>query len=240
METGNIIKENSNKSCSQNKKEIIEIILGIRKDDKIKSTLQLALESARYHCGIEGNGDIDNFSFLTRQQIIDKIVKNVDLDVPSDEADLFSALLSYFICLEQIGTIFFRKPKSRKRENGIVKAIKMFSNEQLTENELKALKNLRNSLGHAFGLVNVNVKKATHKYTLSFKEESNKILELPKKEWDGNYLDKTIETSTIIYVFPLIRFIERAIRNVVDEYHKGTLDSISLEEIKSRFTIRVN
>ena len=222
--------------------DLIETILGIRKAPDRKGTLQLALESARFHCGIQENGNIGNFTFITRQQYIDKLMKGVEIKRPSDEADLFSALLQYFICLDQIGTLFYIEDKIDKSDtNGIINAINMFSSINLSKRELEALKNLRNSLGHAFGLVNVDMSKknATHKFLLNFKDEYESVISLPsrKNEWNGDYLDKNEETSTIIYVFPLIRFIEETIANVIEEYKKGTLRFICMEEIKARFTI---
>ena len=162
--------------------------------------------------------------------------------MPSDEADIFTALLQYFICLEQIGTLFFINNKKDKSDtNGIINAINMFSSDCPPKKELEAFKNLRNSLGHAFGLVNVDMakKKATHKYTLNFSDECDKIIKLPDKgnEWNGDYLDKKEKNSTIIYVFPLIRFIEKTIANVIEEYNKGTLRFVYMEEIKARYTI---
>ena len=63
-------KEKQSNVYGKQERELIETILGIRKDSKRKATLQLALESARFHCGIDGNGNIDNFTFTTRQQFI--------------------------------------------------------------------------------------------------------------------------------------------------------------------------
>ena len=227
----------------ESERELIEIILGLRNDPTRKSTLQLALQSARFHCGIDENGNIDNFTFNTRQQLVEKIKNGLDINIPSNEADIFSALLQYFICLEQIGTLFYIEEKMDKSENnGIINAINYFSSKELSQKEKEALKNLRNSLGHAFGLVNIDMSKkiATHKYSLAFNDECDCIIRLPSKknEWNGDYLDKREETSTIVYVFPLIRFIEETIANVVNEYKNGKLRFCYMEEIKARFTIK--
>lgn len=230
---------------SRREQELIEIILGLKNDPVRKSTLQLALESARFHCGIVENGNIDNYTFNSRQQLVEKIQRGVDIKIPSDEADIFSALLQYFICLEQIGTLFYIEEKmDNSDKNGIINAINMFSPRKISTKETEALKNLRNSLGHAFGLVNIDMsrKKATHKFLLDFKDECNCIISLPKKkhEWNGDFLEKSKETSTIVYVFPIIRFVEEIIANVVNMYKDGKLRFSYMEEIKARFTIICN
>ncbi|MBR6445684.1 MAG: hypothetical protein IKS94_04535 [Prevotella sp.] len=227
---------------SEQEKELIELILGIRNISDRKSTLQLALESARFHCGIEKNGEIDNATFNLRQDFLERIYKGDFKHYISDEADIFSALLSYLICLEQIGTIFYIKDKINEKEsNGIVNAINFFS-PGLSQKERIALKNLRNSLGHTFGLVNLDHhKKGTHKFNLNFHEESKDVIKVPSEKniWDGDYLEKSERTDTIVYVYPLIRFIEKTIQNVIGEYYKGNLRFIDYEEIKSRFTILI-
>lgn len=236
-------RKNNSNEYSESERELIEIILGLRNDPTRKSTFQLALQSARFHCGIEENGNIDKFTFDSRQLLVEKIKAGVDINIPSDEADMFSALLQYFICLEQMGTLFYiEEIKDRSDNNGIIKAINMFSPRKLSTPEKEALKNLRNSLGHAFGLVNVDMsrKKATHKFLLDFKDECDKPIKLPKQEWNGDYLDKSKETSTIVYVFPLIRFIEEIFANVVNKYKDCTLRFRYIEEIKARFTIICN
>lgn len=243
MEHNTLDKDDScRKTYCKHEQELMELILGIKKDPNRKSTLQLALESARFHCGIEIDGRIDNATFECRQDFVERIMVDEYKHYISDEADIFSALLSYFICLEQIGTLFYLEDKLEKGEsNSIINAIMFFSTDKLKKEERIALKNLRNSLGHAYGLVNIDKSQncGTHKYILDFKNESKNVIVIPsqKHKWDGNFLNKEKETSTIIYVFPLIRFIERIINNVIEEYHKGTLRFIFYEEIKSRFTI---
>ena len=240
-----ITQKESGFEYSKNEQELIEILLGIRDNPYRKSTLQLALESARFHCGIDKSGRIDNATFEYRQDFVDRIIVDKYKHYISDEADIFSALLSYFICLEQIGTLFYTEKRMKDGEsNGIINAIILFSSDTLTKEKRIALKNLRNSLGHAYGLVNLDKSRnsCTHKYILDFKNESENVIVVPNKKnkWDGNFLNKKEESSTVVYVFPLIRFIEKIISNVIDEYNKGTLRFIFYEEIKSRFTIAIN
>ena len=88
--------------------------------------------------------------------------------------------------------------------------------------------------------IDMSKKKATHKFLLDFKDKCDKPIKLPEQEWNGDFLDKREETSTIVYVFPLIRLIEKIIANVVNEYKIGKLRFCYMEEIKARFTIKCN
>ena len=233
-------------SYSKHEQDLIELILGLKDGSDRKSTLQLVLENARFHCGMEIVGDINNAEFTCRQNITERVCNGDVLNhYISDEADIFTSILSYLIGLEQIGTLFYTEDKMNEGEsNGIINAIKIFSKDPLTREKRIALKNLRNSLGHAYGLVNVDrsKNKGTHKFSLNFKDDSEEIIKVPNEQnmWDGNYLDKKEETSTVVYAFPLIRFVEEIIQNVINEYHNVNLRFIFFEEIKSRFTIRVD
>ena len=62
---------------------------------------------------------------------------------------------------------------------------------------------------------------------------------MPAKVWDGNWADKSEETQTTIYVFPLCSAIEKAIDSVILQYKNGKINCeiIDMEEIKSRFTV---
>ena len=52
------------------KKEIAELILGLRQNTSRKSTLQLALESAKFHLGIKGTDDINYIKFSFRHNLV--------------------------------------------------------------------------------------------------------------------------------------------------------------------------
>ena len=71
------------------------------------------------------------------------------------------------------------------------------------------------------------------------KRESQWIIELPMKVWDGNWSDKLGETQTTVYVFPLCNAIEKAIENVIKQYERGEIQCVisDIEEVKTRFTI---
>ena len=195
-------------------KDLLEIIIGI-KASKRKSTLQLALQSARHYCGYEVDINCSN----------------------TDEGDLFLSLFLYLNCLEQIGILFC--PVVGSDKNGIVRALSKFASRLLNEKEIEALKCLRHSLAHSFGLVNVSRRGTpTHKYQLSLDDSCSTIIRTEITPWDKDYSNKTEETSVIAYVFSIIRLVETIISEIRNDYAKGTLTFMidKEEEIKSRYT----
>ena len=216
-------------------KDLLEIIIGI-KASKRKSTLQLALQSARHYCGYEVGKPYDRAAFSFRQNRIEQINANINCS-NSDEGDLFLSLFLYLNCLEQIGILFC--PLIGSDNNGIVRALSRFASGLLNEKEIEALKCLRHSLAHSFGLVNVSRRGTpTHKYQLSLDDSCSTIIRTEITPWDKDYSNKTEDTSVIAYVFSIIRFVETIISKVKKEYTKGALNFIiSEEEVKSRYTI---
>ena len=221
------------------KKKIAGLILGLEPDETRKSTLQLALENARHHIGIKDGEKPRGCSFNFRHDLVEKLESSRGRC--SDEAEIFCGLLLYLNVLEQIGTLFC---KDENETNGIKKAIKAFSTKKFNKLEIKAIKDLRNSLAHNFGLVGYDTKnkKPTMKFTICiyFSDEIQTIVELPKPEWDGSFSDKSDETQCKIYAFPLFNLVEEVIEEVKKQYKSDKLQFAigDLEEIKSRFTIR--
>lgn len=224
-----------------NKQRILNLVLGLASDDHRKSTLQLALEQARHLIGYtkekgvsiagykcRGLNITEKDGHITADRIEDNRSKD-DIDV----CDAFSALSLYLIALDQLGHLFVKGKESVKVGEILKKAkISEFGNEDIR----KAIKQLRNSLCHNFGLA--NNRKPFYKFTLDFNDE-NKIIELPMKVWDGNWSDKMKETQTTINIFPLCNAIEKAINSVITQYEHGEILCVisDLEEIKSRFTL---
>ena len=59
-------------------KELLEIILGLKTSDR-KSTLQLALSSARCYCGYEAGKPYNSVSFTVRQNCVELIKAGISL-----------------------------------------------------------------------------------------------------------------------------------------------------------------
>ncbi len=226
-------------------KEIAELILGIKKLKNRISTLQLALESAKFHLGFKDDDNHkdegpDIFSFYQRNDDLNPSDDETYIIRCSNESELFTALFLYLNILEQIGLLFC---EDTSENNNVINAINKFDS-QINSEERFAIKNLRNSLAHNFGLVNYNPKtnKPTHKYTIYMGDEKEKVIELPTKEWDGNYADKSKETSCIIYIYPLMKHIHSILKKAKAQYLNNELSFAidNIEEIKSRFTIKVS
>lgn len=215
--------------------ELLKLTLGVKSSER-KSTLQLALQSARHYCGYEVGKPYDRAAFNFRQNRLEQIYANINC-CNSDEGDLFLSLFLYLNCLEQIGILFC--PVVGSDKNGIVRAISKFASGFLNEKEIETLKCLRHSLAHSFGLVNVLPSgMPTHKFQLSLDDSCSTIIRTEITPWDKDYSNKTEDTSVIAYVFSIIRFVETIISKVKKEYTKGTLNFIiSEEEVKSRYTI---
>lgn len=215
--------------------ELKELILGLTSNPNRKSTLQLALEVARRNCGIKEDGTINDMVFGYRNDSVNLIMEGRNPLCNSDEADLFSSLLIYLNCLEQIGTLFCGKSNVK---NGIIRTIKTYSPDLLSDEKQKALKNLRNSLAHNFGLVNITPNgKPISKYMLIYAKD-NDIIKLPQVKWNGDFFNKAEETSIKVYVYSVIELVETIIRKLKEDYKNGQLEfAIDVEEVKSRFTI---
>ncbi len=224
----------------QGKKELLEIILGLKIDHKRKGTLQLALESARFYCGYKG----DNYSsvdFISRQGIIDKIIAECGYSQNAEEGDLFSSLYLYLNCLEQIGNLFCENNQIK----GIRRAIDFLPPNTLSHEEIVAVRVLRNALAHQLGLMGStydNNKKKHFKFVLTFSEPTDdKSLKLPSIPWDGDCKDKKEETNTLVFVYPFIRMAETIIANAKKAYQDQKLSCLlSIEEIETRYTILID
>ena len=201
------------------KKRIIELVLGISKDNSRVSTMVLSLQNARNSCGYREEEPYTRLEFDLRG----------DGRRTNDEADIFNALLNYLIVLEQVGVLFF--------DGGIKETINEFylANDDERKN---ALKGLRNALAHHGGLAIWDDKRKTgYKFMIDL-SDSKEIVKLADKKWTGDYFDKSKETSTIIYAIPFIRLVENIVAQLkenIDEF--VTKSTLSTEQIKTKFTI---
>ena len=223
---------------SLDKDSILKLILGFSKDERRKSTLQLALTEARHLIGFDiSKKSIQRIDFEFRNPI------DPDEDAKSDcfntrdkgVCDVFTALILYLVALDQLGHVFINNKKNVK----ICDLLKLSNVSQFKDRRiLNAVKNFRNSLCHNFGLA--NNKRPFYKFTIDYKDREQ-ILKLPQKTWKGVWNDKTEETQTIVYIFPLCNALEQVIDSITHQYTIGEISSsLSLEELKTRFTIITN
>jgi hypothetical protein len=219
-----------------NEKEFIEKFLSLEGPVETNplrlSTLSFGLRGARKLAG----RDIKTGAYL-KSEFNDENFQN-----GTYFAFEFTGLINYLVLLEQIGSIF--RPKDQNiytSKNGITCALTYFSN--LQGHEIHAIKSLRNSLTHKFGLATEKqpTDKIPRKFTISREESlSNKVVELPVTNWTGDFLDKSQDTSTTIYLLNLIDLIEGIYKRVVLEQKSDNLELAlngGIEELKVRYTI---
>lgn len=175
----------------------IEDFLNIKDSGKeIRSCLTMALRSARKHTGRDINTGKDILGLLTEENVVNDIYY----------AEYFTGLTVYLILLDQIGCIFKKVGyKEGQKTNGIQIALENFST--LNPDQIKALRALRNSLTHNFGLTSAedSRKKAKNKkkeqlYKFCLYYDKNQLPVIPNMTWDGDYNDKTDNTDTIILI----------------------------------------
>lgn len=199
------------------RKTLFEIVLGLRTDNARRSTLFLSLQNARNSCGYQQGVPFTRKEFDLRCQ-----GRSTD-----DEADMFCALLNYLVVLEQIGTLFYK--------GRIFEALKESG---LSQEQKCALNALRNSFAHHGGLAIWNESSGKgYKFVIDFNDNTDVVM-VASKEWDGNYSDKSAETSTIIYAIPFIRLVEDIVTRLQEDIDKVVSKcTMTAEKISTKFTI---
>lgn len=213
------------------KKQLISLILGEETIPDRKSTLQLALSAARSHLGL--NGETPSRGTLTDLQY-QRYETSLGTNV-SEEADLFSGLLIYLICLEQIGVIFC------EGKDKIDAAINTFYGDaiNLDKKQVEAIRNLRNALAHSFGLINICQNLPRNKFLISFDENPKKMVELPQSTY-SRFDDKEDKSETVIYAFSVISMVEQIMSELVKRFRAGVLEmKADFEMVLARYTIKI-
>ena len=199
------------------KKNLLEVVLGLRTCENRKSTLSLSLQNARDCSGFRQCVPYTRKEFDLRHQGLRT----------DDEADMFCALMNYLVVLEQIGTLFYK--------GRIIEALKESG---MPLKQRCALNGLRNALAHHGGLAIWDEHKHKgYKFIVDFNDSAD-IVKLSSIVWNGDYSDKSEETSTTIYAISLIQLVENIVKHLseklTDFVDKCTL---SQEEIATKFTI---
>lgn len=228
----------------EEKKKILRLILGLETDKKRKSALQLALKQAHKLVGFKDDKKINRSSWIfrgTKDSDSPEQLGDTALEKYKDDAmDILTALCLYLIILDQLGHIFGKKSNRNNRIRAAIKLAHNNSGTVIEIEEIKSIERLRNSINHNFGLVSIDEKdhsKGKEKYTIIFNDdgENNPIYH---NDWDGNWSDKSASTTTLVYPFSLMRFIENVLNIISQRYENGEIDSpLSVEELKARFTI---
>lgn len=156
----------------------------------------------------------------------------------------FIGIINYLLFLEMIGEIFKLKSFQTKKTNNIYKSLKQFDN-SITERDIYTIIALRNSIAHNYALVNIprNQKENSlkrHKFTIDNSDSCTSIIQYPKSNWNGDFCDKSVDSSTIVSSIQLINHIELVYQNLVRGINDDSIElslSKGVEELKARFTI---
>jgi hypothetical protein len=197
------------------------------KNDGRLTTLSIAVRGARHLCGRE----LDSGIRKSKEEIIDKTIDEGEKRII--HSSQFLGLTNYLIILDLIGSLFQTKSNKRKGDN-IELALSCFSS--LNENHIVAIKVLRNSLAHHFGLGN-----DTHIFSIS--QDYKVAIELPDKanEWNRTRTVKAESNFTKINDVLLCDFIESVIQKLNQEFANDNLSlrtGIDENTLKSKFTIK--
>ncbi|MCQ2314712.1 MAG: hypothetical protein MJZ56_06030 [Bacteroidales bacterium] len=216
------------------KQHILELMLGIVTDEERQSTMQIGLNSARFLCGYTGRPDYSSIDFYNRQGSVERIICKCTAPSNTEEGDLFSSLLLYLACLDQIGAVFCSDVVIGD-SNNIVKALTKYAID-LTADEITALKYLRHSFAHNLGLAN-HKNGNFHKFTISYSDSDRPVV-LCKQPWNGDFANKDSDTSTMIYVFPLIRMVEQVVCKCQKDLIERRLSCLEdTEMLKTLYTV---
>ena len=247
----------------EEKRAILDLILGIEHEKGRKSTLQLALKQARKLVGKKEEKTISRQTFFERRRNYNDSLGDEYVSAPQDlyeeqieeiiydnaeirsdeEMDVLTALCLYLIALDQLGHIFGKQTNASNRiKDAITRSNTILIH---TKQEKEAIANLRNSINHNFGLACYypDTKKGKMKYVLCIGKDDGKHypVVLPNSEWDGDWSNKKEETSTQIFPFSLMNFAEEVLASFIELHKSESIESpLGVEELKTRFTILIN
>ena len=158
------------------------------------------------------------------------------------------AVVLYLMLLDLLSAIFpdLGKVKSKKGDpkpdtNGIIRMLRE-AHSPLSDVEMQAVKILRHTLAHNFGLASTNIVSKNppplHRFTLVHsKENHSKEVIIPTTPASQNYGIGDEEMQTVINVPLLIEYIEGTINKIVaDKKSVGFKGIIGNDELRVRFT----
>ena len=154
----------------------------------------------------------------------------------------FIGIINYLLILDMIGLIFKVNSFYSSKKN-IYKALKQFS--RLSDKDIDVIISLRNSLAHNYGLINIpdsprEYGTKRHKFIISTSLSSLIEYPLSGHQWNGDYMDKSDNSSTKIGYIELCNLVEAVYADLISKFENSmiilSLDG-GIEELKARFTI---
>ncbi|MEQ8909387.1 MAG: hypothetical protein RIC95_09355 [Vicingaceae bacterium] len=213
-----------------NTDKLIGNILELKKYEEFKeegrsSNLIIALRGARKLTG----RDIKTGKLLSKKESLNKM--NQDFKDGTYHSSLFLGLVNYLIILDLIGSLFSKQTANKQRKNGLENALENFT--VLKKEEKDAIKELRNSLAHNFGL-------GQPKNIFSLSNSYPKMISLPESKNDFFVTkSKSKDSYTKINDVKLCSFVEEVFNEVKKCFGSNELklkNGLNEQEIKSRFT----
>jgi len=208
-----------------------------------KFTNSLVIEENRYSCLMMAILDARKLSGRNpgsgKQEYDFLVSKNSFLNPNS-----FIGIISYLIILDMIGEIFIKKGMSfgkKSKNKKIEKALKQFGG-SISEQDIDVIVSLRNSLAHNYGLINSpwcddeNDRKR-HKFTLINDERSFLIKYPVGNKWNGDFKDKSKDSSTEVSVYNLIEVVYVNLKSDIEKNKVELALNKGVDELKARFSI---
>lgn len=196
----------------QQEKDIIELLLGIKKEPNRKSCLLMAYNSAK---ALSTGACIEEFGDI--------------------ESEHFSSIILCLIFWEQVGTIF---KKASENSIEIMRALEDFSTITI-EDDRRAIYYLRNTLAHNYGLATENIAQKHYKYTLTL--SGDVVVKHANPSWNNDFADKRDCTSTKINIIQLMTVMDNVFERLKVEYESNSLQLRikDKDEILTRFTVLI-
>ncbi len=214
-------------------KELLGSFLGItgynsfEKDDR-SSVLLVALRGARKLTG----RDLNTGTLLVAGHPVDPSIEV--MEEGRYYSNLLLGLTNYLIILDMLGFIFSRKDVKKDIAEEMIHSMKNFTG-LLELRHIEAIKALRHSLAHNFGLANKN-------YIFQLDLTITNLIELPVDNtgWRVKNIKKE-ENYTKINPIKLCNFVETAYKNLIQQFEHDNLklkSNLTLDQFMARFTIK--
>lgn len=185
--------------------------------------------------GNKGNG-LNNETF----DFAGESIHSLPINEGFYESSKMLGLVLYLILLDQLSDIFpMLGVTSNPNENGIVRMLRQ-AGTPLQDSEMIAVKNLRNSLAHNFGLASKPENKDPYfRYSLDYsRHDSGQIITTAKSTASSDFGTDDGQMQTTISVPLLIEHIESILQDVIDKQKLSNYGDIlkDKDELRVRFT----
>lgn len=160
------------------------------------------------------------------------LVETVSASFLNRRTRIYVPIMTCFAILDQIGSIYSLKNSTSTYQNGIKRALSIFSSIN-DEKDLNSLVTLRHGLLHNGSLININYNIATN-VIFRMKQDLNQLLKHPNTKWDGIFHDTLTDYITYINLKELQDLTIEIINKCKEELLNDNLE-ISINDEKEFF-----